>query len=79
MWLAALKAVVVSIIMTFISVLDIPVFWPILVVYFIVLLAFTMKRQIQHMIQHRYIPFSFGKKAYPAGSPPSKTDELRGF
>ncbi|KRY20351.1 Protein RER1, partial [Trichinella patagoniensis] len=40
---------------------DIPVFWPILVVYFIILFCLTMKRQIKHMIKYRYVPFSFGK------------------
>lgn len=50
--------------MTFFSVFDVPVFWPILVVYFCVLFFLTMKRQIKHMIKHKYIPFSFGKKTY---------------
>ena len=27
-----------------------------------VLFFVTMKRQILHMIKHRYVPFSFGKK-----------------
>eukprot|EP00462_Mataza_sp_D1_P001494 CAMPEP_0175094746 /NCGR_PEP_ID=MMETSP0086_2-20121207/3767_1 /TAXON_ID=136419 /ORGANISM="Unknown Unknown, Strain D1" /LENGTH=34 /DNA_ID= /DNA_START= /DNA_END= /DNA_ORIENTATION= len=25
-----------------------------------------MKRQIKHMIKHKYVPFSFGKKKYAA-------------
>jgi hypothetical protein len=37
--------------------LDIPVFWPILVVYFFALFFVTMRKQIQHMIKHKYIPF----------------------
>ena len=41
---------------------DVPVFWPILLMYFLVLFFVTMKRQIKHMIKYRYIPFSFGKK-----------------
>ena len=36
---------------------NIPVFWPILVVYFIVLTCLTLKRQIKHMIKHKYLPF----------------------
>ena len=28
----------------------------------LVLFFVTMRRQIRHMIKHRYIPFSFGKK-----------------
>jgi len=67
-WYASFKAVIVALFLTFFSVFDVPVFWPILVLYFIVLFAFTMKRQIQHMIKHRYVPFSIGKKSYPAGT-----------
>jgi len=63
-WLSCLKALLISLFMTLFSVFNIPVFWPILLIYFIVLFVLTMKRQIKHMIQHRYIPFSFGKKTY---------------
>jgi hypothetical protein len=41
---------------------DVPVFWPILLLYWIVLFALTMKRQIRHMIKYKYVPFSFGKQ-----------------
>lgn len=50
--------------MTFFSIFDIPVFWPILLMYFIVLFAMTMKNQIAHMIKYKYVPFSFGKQTY---------------
>jgi hypothetical protein len=43
------------------------VFWPILLLYWLVLFFVTMKRQIQHMIKYRYIPFSLGKKSYGGG------------
>jgi len=66
-WLSASKAVCVSMLMTFFSMFDIPVFWPILLLYFFVLLAITMKRQIKHMVKHKYIPFSWGKKKYEPG------------
>ncbi|KRZ90749.1 Protein RER1 [Trichinella sp. T8] len=58
---AATKAVIFAFCCTFIEAFDIPVFWPILVVYFIILFCLTMKRQIKHMIKYRYVPFSFGK------------------
>ena len=41
--------------MTFFTVFDIPVFWPILLLYFVALLFLTMKRQIRHMIKHKYV------------------------
>ena len=47
---------------TFFSAFDVPVFWPILLLYWLVLFFLTMKRQIRHMIKHRYVPFSIGKQ-----------------
>lgn len=63
-WLACFRGTGTSIIMTFFSMFDIPVFWPILVMYFGVLFFMTMKRQIAHMYKHKYVPFSFGKSKY---------------
>lgn len=54
--------------MTFFSIFDVPVFWPILLLYFIVLFVITMKRQIRHMIKYKYVPFSFGKTTYNGGN-----------
>lgn len=63
-WELSFRALLLSFIMSFIPLLNIPVFWPILVVYFVVLFTYTMKNQIKHMIKYRYIPFSWGKKVY---------------
>lgn len=41
------RAVLIAMTCTFFSMFNIPVFWPILVLYFIVLFAITMKRQIK--------------------------------
>lgn len=49
-------------VMTFFSLFDVPVFWPILLCYWIVLFVLTMRRQIMHMIKYRYIPFNLGKQ-----------------
>lgn len=49
---------------TFFPSLDFPVFWPVLVLYFIILFTVTMKRQIAHMIKHKYLPFDYGKAKY---------------
>jgi Rer1 family len=48
--------------MTFFSVFDVPVFWPILLCYWVVLFVLTMKRQILHMIKYKYVPFNLGKQ-----------------
>lgn len=45
---------------------DLPVFWPILLVYFILLFALTMRRQISHMIKYKYVPWTANKKSYSA-------------
>lgn len=63
-WYSALKAVVVGMICTFFDALNVPVFWPILVMYFFILFTITMKRQIKHMIKYRYLPFTHGKTKY---------------
>ena len=63
-WLACFRGTGIAFIMTFFSIFDVPVFWPILVMYFFVLFFMTMKRQILHMYKHKYIPFSFGKSKY---------------
>ena len=63
-WMACTRGTATSIFMTFFSVFDIPVFWPILLMYFFILFFMTMKRQIMHMYKHKYVPISFGKSKY---------------
>lgn len=63
-WYSCTRGTLISVIMTFFSIFDVPVFWPILLGYFIALFILTMRRQIAHMIKHRYIPCSWGKKKY---------------
>lgn len=60
-WLACTRGCLTALLMTCCSVFDIPVFWPILLLYFGVLFFLTMKRQIMHMYKHKYVPISFGK------------------
>lgn len=63
-WHSSLKAVIIALICTFFEAFNVPVFWPILVMYFIILFVITMKRQIKHMIKYRYLPFTHGKRRY---------------
>jgi hypothetical protein len=62
-WFWGMRAVVLSIGATFFRVFDLPVFWPILLFYFIFLFVITMKQQIAHMIKHKYVPWSTGDKS----------------
>lgn len=48
--------------MTLFPMFDVPVFWPILLLYWLLLFTVTMKRQIKHMIKYKYLPFNTGKK-----------------
>jgi Rer1 family len=59
---AITKALCIAFMMTFFSVFDVPVFWPILLCYWVVLFVLTMKRQILHMIKYKYVPFNLGKQ-----------------
>mmetsp|Transcript_8188 Transcript_8188/g.23386 ORF Transcript_8188/g.23386 Transcript_8188/m.23386 type:complete len:187 (-) Transcript_8188:145-705(-) len=63
-WVAAFRATLTASFMTLFEVFDLPVFWPILLAYFILLLVLTMKDRVKHMIKHKYIPFSVGKQTY---------------
>jgi Rer1 family len=63
-WLASSRGALTCLGMTFFPIFDVPVFWPILVMYFFVLFFMTMKRQIMHMYKHKYVPISFGKSKY---------------
>ncbi|XP_071731499.1 protein RER1B-like isoform X2 [Rutidosis leptorrhynchoides] len=73
-WYAMTKAFMVAFLMTFFSLFDVPVFWPILLCYWIVLFALTMKRQIMHMIKYKYVPFNIGKQIYGRSKSPSAGD-----
>ncbi|KAK1427445.1 hypothetical protein QVD17_16131 [Tagetes erecta] len=63
-WYSLTRAFCIAFMLTFFSMFDVPVFWPILLFYWLVLFVSTMKRQIMHMIKYRYVPFTFGKRKY---------------
>lgn len=75
-WNTTFKALIISLLLTLFSIFDVPVFWPVLVIYFFTLFFLTMRQRIAHMIQHRYVPYSHGKVKYagknegpPGGAP----------
>ncbi|OCF60640.1 hypothetical protein L486_00276 [Kwoniella mangroviensis CBS 10435] len=61
-WYSATKATGLALLSTITRATDVPVYWPILVIYFLTLFGLTMRRQIQHMIKYKYVPFDLGKK-----------------
>ena len=54
----------ISILLSFIEILNIPVFWPLLVMYFIMVMLVAFKTKIAHMIRYRYVPIDIGKRRY---------------
>lgn len=59
-----MKAVCIAFFCTFFRFLDVPVFWPILLIYFIMLFVLTMRRQINHVclciaFRFQYFPYLF--------------------
>merc|ERR1712048_1300892 len=63
-WYSGIKGIVIAFGTTFFEAFNVPVFWPILVMYFFILFFVTMKRQIRHMIKYKYMPFTTGKTKY---------------
>ncbi|GAB2231735.1 hypothetical protein Droror1_Dr00010747 [Drosera rotundifolia] len=68
-WYSLTKAFCIAFVMTFFEIFDVPVFWPILLFYWVMLFTLTMRRQIEHMIKYKYVPFSFGKMRYEMKRP----------
>merc|ERR1711970_1293238 len=71
-WHGCTKAFTIALIMTFFRFFDVPVFWPILLLYFLMLFGMTMKKQISHMIQHNYRPWSTQKETYGDAAIPAQ-------
>lgn len=63
-WWQSFKSLLLALTATLFPWVDIPVYWPVLVLYFLVLFGVTMKRQLQHMREYGYVPFSRGKQRY---------------
>lgn len=63
-WYTSFKALVISLLLSLFPIFDIPVFWPVLVIYFFTLFFLTMRQRIAHMIRYKYVPFTHGKVKY---------------
>lgn len=61
-WYTSSVATVMAFFCTFFSAFDVPVFWPVLVVYFIALFVATMRRQWLDMKKLKYVPWDIGNK-----------------
>ena len=63
-WRIMFWTLIISLSMTFFEAFNIPVFWPLLLVYFIMIFFLIMRKQIKHMIKYHYLPWDSGKKTY---------------
>lgn len=63
-WRNGTYATLLSLFLSLFEAFDLPVFWPVLLIYFIVLTFLTLRRQIQHMYKHHYVPWTTGKRRY---------------
>ena len=64
LWESMLYTLLIANLMTFFSVFDIPVFWPLLLFYFILVFVLTMRQQIKQMMKYNYLPWDVVKKEY---------------
>ncbi|CAM9001438.1 unnamed protein product [Rhodiola kirilowii] len=74
-WYSITRAFCIAFVLTFFDVLDVPVFWPILFIYWVMLVISTMKRQLLHMVKYKYVPFTSGKQRYGGRVAQSSADE----
>ncbi|PXF46114.1 Protein RER1 [Gracilariopsis chorda] len=64
-WYSTTYATFLAFCATFFKVFDVPVFWPVLLFYFVLLFVATMRRQWYDMKRLKYVPWDIGtKKVY---------------
>eukprot|EP00039_Didymoeca_costata_P019617 m.338268 g.338268 ORF g.338268 m.338268 type:complete len:194 (+) comp18363_c0_seq1:182-763(+) len=63
-WFRGQRAVLLSFGATFFEAFNVPVFWPILVMYFFILFGISMKQRIKHMLKYNYVPMDIGKPKF---------------
>ena len=54
-WHSATRAIALAFCCSWSEIFNLPVFWPVLVVYWLILVFLTMRRQIQSMIKYRWV------------------------
>ncbi|ELA48404.1 hypothetical protein VCUG_00013 [Vavraia culicis subsp. floridensis] len=67
-WWLSVRLVLISFLTTFSSLFDIPVYAPILILYFIVISLLTAKNLYRHMKKYNYNPFYVAKESYKVGN-----------
>jgi len=63
-WKAIFTATVLAAFSSMFDSMDIEIYWPLLVCYFLMMTLFLCRVKIEHMIRYQYIPFELGKTKY---------------
>ena len=63
-WRNMVRALLIASALTLFSLFDIPAYWPILVIYFLILFVSQFWSRVEHMIQHKYVPWQRNKPKY---------------
>ncbi|KAL0227775.1 hypothetical protein RCL1_003918 [Eukaryota sp. TZLM3-RCL] len=63
-WKQSFTATIISLFCTFLPFLDLPVYVPILVIYFCAISFVMLRVQVTNWIKYRYVPWNVGKKSY---------------
>eukprot|EP01086_Lenisia_limosa_P008410 TRINITY_DN29780_c0_g1_i1.p1 TRINITY_DN29780_c0_g1~~TRINITY_DN29780_c0_g1_i1.p1 ORF type:complete len:244 (-),score=50.25 TRINITY_DN29780_c0_g1_i1:59-790(-) len=63
-WKKITGMLAVCLVLVMFTFLDIPVYTPILLIYFGFLAFVTLRQRIQHMVKYHYVPFTRGKKRW---------------
>ena len=66
-WWRGTRATGVALAMTFLSMFDVPVYWPILFAYLIFVVVLTIRNRVKHMIKQKHEPVA-GTQALLASS-----------
>lgn len=61
-WKQMMRVVLIGFVLSFIPFLDLPVYVPVLVLYFFALVGIQVGTRVQHMIKYKYVPWNTKKK-----------------
>ncbi|CAM8878482.1 unnamed protein product [Rhodiola kirilowii] len=63
-WYCLMMAFCIAFVLTFFDALDVNVFWPLMLIFWLMFFVSMMKTRIMHMVKYKYVPFSVGKPRY---------------
>ena len=64
LWKELMGATVLTAVLSLFESMDIDIYWPLLLVYFVFMSCFLFRFKLEHMVRHKYIPIEIGKKKY---------------